>query len=81
MSENVTGTERRKHNASRSPLLLVYLRWRVIDGDLDGLAGRADVDHHQDVTVTHLKGGTKKGERQLRNMPVSEQVIHSPHCY
>lgn len=34
---------------------LVYLRWRVIDGDLEGLAHRADVDHHQDVTVTDLK--------------------------
>ena len=34
---------------------LVYLCWRVVDGDLDGLAGRADVDHHQDVSVTDLK--------------------------
>lgn len=33
----------------------VYLCWRVIDGDLDGLAGCADVDHHQDVTVTDLE--------------------------
>lgn len=37
----------------------VYLCWCVIDGDLDGLAGCAHVDHHQDVTVTDLKGGTK----------------------
>lgn len=57
---------------------LVYLRWRVIDGDLDGLAGRADVDHHQDVTVTDLKGGTNEGKR---NMTVSEQVVNSPYCY
>ncbi len=41
---------------------LIYLCWRVIDGDLDGLAGGADVDHHQDVTVTDLKGGTNGGE-------------------
>lgn len=40
---------------------LVYLSWRVIDGDLDGLADRADVDHHQDVIVTDLRGGTKNG--------------------
>lgn len=32
-----------------------YLFRGVIDGDLDGLTGRADVDHHQHVIVTDLK--------------------------
>lgn len=57
----------------------LYLRRHVVNGNLDGLAGRADVDHHQDVAVTDLRGGTnraKQGEKDERkdnrNMRVSE---------
>lgn len=35
-----------------------HLRWRVVDGDLDGLAHGADVDHRQDVAVAHLQEET-----------------------
>lgn len=32
----------------------LYLCRCVVNGNLDGLAGRADVDHHQDESVTDL---------------------------
>lgn len=38
------------------PLTFVYLCWCVVNRNLDGLAGLAHVDHHQNVSVTDLRG-------------------------
>lgn len=46
-----------------------YLCWRVIEGDLDGLAHRADVDHHQDVAVIDLKEGANGEKKPVMSYP------------
>lgn len=52
-----------------SIVTFIYLSRRVVDGHLDGLAGCADVDHHQDVTVIDLRGnGVKRlNERKVED--------------
>lgn len=47
--------ERESETKMFSFLAFLYLCWRVIDGDFDGLAHCADVDHGQDVTITDLQ--------------------------
>lgn len=45
--------------------MFAYLRWRVIDGHLDGLAHCVDVDHRQDMAITDLKQETNGTARRF----------------
>lgn len=55
----VSGQEVIKIKGFTTYCIFHYLWRSVINGDLDCLAGRADVDYHQNMAVIDLRGMTK----------------------